>query len=276
MASLLPPQGDSGRPPASLRPPWAHISPYLVNFLLFCHLPVPPGPLIISQSRVQKNRIHLIFCKLLIKSAEKLTVERRLYDEKHAEERRLYKEKHAEECRLYEYARRENKQHLLAFIQQNFLVQPCFSCHEFTMRFLGFSPNYRSIQYECVHCGKKMRAAAGTPDAVKVDEIWRAYCGFNRVSLQPRPDEWGYSDALNLVFETVPAPMPYEQTTRTPIPEAIRAEVWRRDQGRCVNCGSKENLQFDHIIPVSQGGATSVQNLQLLCQSCNLAKSAKI
>ena len=31
---------DSGRPPASLRPPWAHLSPYLINFLLFCHLPV--------------------------------------------------------------------------------------------------------------------------------------------------------------------------------------------------------------------------------------------
>ena len=143
------------------------------------------------------------------------------------------------------------------------------------MRFLGFSPNNRSIQYQCLHCGKKMRAAAGTPDAAQVGDIWRIYCGFNRVSLQPRPEEWGYG-ALNLVFETVPAPMPYEQTTRTPIPEAVRAEVWRRDQGRCVNCGSKENLHFDHIIPVSRGGGTSPKNLQLLCQSCNFTKGAKI
>jgi 5-methylcytosine-specific restriction endonuclease McrA len=35
-------------------------------------------------------------------------------------------------------------------------------------------------------------------------------------------------------------------------------------------------LQFDHIIPVALGGATSAQNLQLLCRQCNLAKSAGI
>src|SRR5690349_6791057 len=34
---------------------------------------------------------------------------------------------------------------------------------------------------------------------------------------------------------------------REPIAEAVRHEVWRRDQGRCVDCGSRENLELDHI-----------------------------
>ena len=63
---------------------------------------------------------------------------------------------------------------------------------------------------------------------------------------------------------------------REPIPREICDAVYARDGGKCVYCGSMENLQFDHIIPYSKGGATSVENLQLLCQKCNISKSNKI
>jgi hypothetical protein len=63
---------------------------------------------------------------------------------------------------------------------------------------------------------------------------------------------------------------------RAPIPADIRSAVWKRDAGRCVNCGSSENLEFDHIIPVSMGGAHTVRNLQLLCVDCNAAKGGNL
>jgi HNH endonuclease len=63
---------------------------------------------------------------------------------------------------------------------------------------------------------------------------------------------------------------------REPIPERVRHEVWRRDEGRCVECGSRERLEFDHIIPLSQGGSNTTRNLELRCESCNRAKAAKI
>lgn len=66
------------------------------------------------------------------------------------------------------------------------------------------------------------------------------------------------------------------EAKRPPIPKDIADAVYRRDRGKCVYCGSTENLQFDHIIPWSKGGATSIENLQLLCQKCNLEKSNKI
>jgi hypothetical protein len=34
------------------------------------------------------------------------------------------------------------------------------------------------------------------------------------------------------------------------------------------------DLQYDHVIPVALGGATSLENLQLLCGDCNRAKGA--
>lgn len=63
---------------------------------------------------------------------------------------------------------------------------------------------------------------------------------------------------------------------REPIPQKVKDEVWRRDGGRCVLCGSQENLEFDHIIPLSKGGSNTVRNIQLLCQKCNREKSNKI
>jgi hypothetical protein len=61
------------------------------------------------------------------------------------------------------------------------------------------------------------------------------------------------------------------------IPTAVKLEVWRRDKGRCVTCGSTDNLHFDHIIPYSKGGSSLVaENIQLLCARHNLAKSDKI
>lgn len=61
------------------------------------------------------------------------------------------------------------------------------------------------------------------------------------------------------------------------IPSSVKVEVWRRDGGRCVKCGSDVNLHFDHIIPYSKGGTSlSSKNIQLLCMSCNLKKHDNI
>ena len=65
-------------------------------------------------------------------------------------------------------------------------------------------------------------------------------------------------------------------TRRQQIPEDVRDHVWLRDKGRCQQCGSKNDLQFDHIIPVARGGGNAAKNIQVLCGGCNRRKSDSI
>lgn len=62
---------------------------------------------------------------------------------------------------------------------------------------------------------------------------------------------------------------------RKPISRSIKDEVRKRDGNQCRACGSKENLHFDHVKPVSKGGKNTVKNLQLLCATDNLTKGTK-
>jgi hypothetical protein len=63
---------------------------------------------------------------------------------------------------------------------------------------------------------------------------------------------------------------------RERIPEPVRIAVWRRDEGRCARCGSRERLEYDHIIPIDRGGSNTVRNVELLCERHNRAKSNNI
>lgn len=61
------------------------------------------------------------------------------------------------------------------------------------------------------------------------------------------------------------------------IPSGVKKEVWKRDKGKCVLCGSQKNLHFDHELPFSKGGTSlTAKNIRLLCAKCNLSKSNKI
>ena len=63
-----------------------------------------------------------------------------------------------------------------------------------------------------------------------------------------------------------------EQTRQ--IPGKVKLEVYKRDEGQCVKCGSRDNLHFDHILPYSKGGTSlRTSNIQILCARHNLKKS---
>lgn len=86
---------------------------------------------------------------------------------------------------------------------------------------------------------------------------------------EPTPGYIGHNEDITIT-------VPIKKRVRRKLPTAIQVAVWERDAGKCVQCGSTEELEFDHIIPLSKGGANTISNIQILCSKCNLRKSNNI
>lgn len=62
----------------------------------------------------------------------------------------------------------------------------------------------------------------------------------------------------------------------------LRREILQRDNYTCQICGNSSQkernllLEVDHIIPLSRGGVTTLNNLQTLCWKCNRQKGSKL
>jgi len=68
-----------------------------------------------------------------------------------------------------------------------------------------------------------------------------------------------------------------ESSNKRIIPTHVKLEVMKRDKGKCVICGSMDELHFDHDIPFAKGGTSvKAENIQILCARHNLSKSDNI
>lgn len=66
------------------------------------------------------------------------------------------------------------------------------------------------------------------------------------------------------------------------IPAAVRRAVWDRDGARCAyvspsgtRCGATARLEFHHRVPFAEGGASTVENVALVCALHNKVEAAR-
>ncbi|MFE5542785.1 HNH endonuclease [Streptomyces sp. NPDC056534] len=52
-----------------------------------------------------------------------------------------------------------------------------------------------------------------------------------------------------------------------------RAQTLARDRFTCQRCGSRRDLEVDHIVPVARGGSWEPDNLWVLCKPCHRRKT---
>ncbi|MDI1306309.1 MAG: HNH endonuclease [bacterium] len=123
------------------------------------------------------------------------------------------------------------------------------------------------------------------PELIKVyekirDGIWCYKGFFNLIDAEIKLD--GKRNVFK--FHLQPVEKPFIGKTRIIelpqtrlIPTLVKVEVWKRDKGKCIQCGSSKNLHYDHDIPYSKGGSSiTAANVRLLCAKHNLEKSDKI
>ena len=81
-----------------------------------------------------------------------------------------------------------------------------------------------------------------------------------------------------LLEEKLKAPKAPQRKTSVPaknsryISVKVKAQVYT---GSCDNCGTRRNLEYDHIKNFSAGGDNSAKNIQMLCRACNQRKAIK-
>jgi hypothetical protein len=113
------------------------------------------------------------------------------------------------------------------------------------------------------------------------DGIWSYNGVFHLV------DSWREEDGQRQVFkfklvaveedEDFSHPARVNPERRRVIPTWVKLAVWKRDGGKCVQCGATDELHFDHVLPFAKGGTSiTPNNVQLLCARHNLEKRDKI
>jgi 5-methylcytosine-specific restriction endonuclease McrA len=87
------------------------------------------------------------------------------------------------------------------------------------------------------------------------------------------------TDVLTMMLQTV---QPHGRKSKADyshrkerIPAHIRRAVFERDSYQCQSCGAQDDLTLDHIVPEKIGGAPTIENLRVLCRSCNCKKGTR-
>ena len=160
-----------------------------------------------------------------------------------------------------------NLSQLIGEIEQYADEKPCPKCNELNVYILSLSPNARSLLARCKHCQHEYRIKMEPSNPQEILGMFNSFL----------EDRLAFAEMENALPEWQMKIIQRRTTSqRTPIPSDVKRVVWKRDGGQCVNCGSEVDLEYDHIIPVAKGGSSTVQNIQILCKTCNRRKHASI
>ena len=92
------------------------------------------------------------------------------------------------------------------------------------------------------------------------------YGGWVKAVIEKRFDDYGFPEYK---------PEPSKPSNRRAISKKKLISVMQKSNSVCCACGCKDDLHVDHIVPLSRGGTNELDNLQMLCSSCNLSKGTK-
>ena len=107
-------------------------------------------------------------------------------------------------------------------------------------------------------------------------ESWREVSEF-RARYQRHRHEWIRCVRFELAVPRIVRLLWYDRLPRQTV-KFNRRNIYARDRNRCQYCGHKSltsELSLDHIVPRSQGGRSTWENVVCCCVHCNVRKGGQ-
>jgi 5-methylcytosine-specific restriction endonuclease McrA len=108
-------------------------------------------------------------------------------------------------------------------------------------------------------------------------DTWREVSEFRAKNVPNEHDDW-----VRTVNSTIQVPrvirlMGYERLPKQTV-KFNRRNIFARDNNQCQYCGKRfptTELSLDHVLPRSQGGQSTWENIVCACLTCNVRKGGR-
>ena len=122
---------------------------------------------------------------------------------------------------------------------------------------------------EVVHCEDGQFLTYDFNDWVEVSQA--------RHRFEPEQHDWIRTVRFHVAVPRIIRLLVYDKLPRTTV-KLNRRNLFARDRNHCQYCGKKfstSELSLDHVVPRSQGGLQSWENLVCACVRCNVKKGGR-
>lgn len=108
-------------------------------------------------------------------------------------------------------------------------------------------------------------------------ESWREVSAYRAQHFRQEDDDWVRTASSHIQVPRVIRLVSYEKMPKHTV-KFNRRNIFARDNNQCQFCGKKfptTELSLDHVIPRSQGGTSTWENIVCACVNCNVRKGGR-
>lgn len=106
---------------------------------------------------------------------------------------------------------------------------------------------------------------------------WAELSAYRSKNFRQEEDDWVRTSSMEIQAPRVIRLLDYDKVPRQTV-KFNRRNIFARDNNQCQYCGKKfitSELSLDHVIPRSQGGQTTWENIVCACVDCNVRKGGR-
>ena len=106
---------------------------------------------------------------------------------------------------------------------------------------------------------------------------WRELSEFRSAHFREEDDDWVRTENTEIQVPRVIRLFAYDKLPKQTV-KFNRRNIFARDHNQCQYCGKKfptAELSLDHIVPRSQGGPNTWENIVCACVACNVRKGGR-